>query len=900
MPFALFLSPHGHLHVREIAGPDDTAIDGPAGKRVHAAFADGQARGLLHVSTTELQTSLPPPFAYARDFARLYLTRLCQTPVDGASGTVPPIAPPSLTDLAFQVLQAPPMQGCEYLSPDVLLSWWSELDTLVRNEIEHHAGGVQAYLSERNPQWRLVGRVTFHLAENKRDPQHPFAFLATYIPKLSAQGRVQHEPLGKALQEYAGAKNRSALLSLLVPIQRATERSPFIKEMVESREIYHPLAWGPREAYRFLQDIPIFEESGLVVRVPDWWKSSRPPRPAVNVKIDARKGTALGVDALLDFSVNVTLDGEPLTQAELEQLLESVGGLVVLKGKWVEVDREKLAEALKHWKAVERETRANGLSFYEGMRLLAGVATRQDAAASALEERDWIGLTAGAALQETLAKLRSPESLAGTDPPGLHAQLRHYQQTGVSWLRFVTGLGLGACLADDMGLGKTVQVIGLLLHRKSNRTAGERDRARSSLLVVPASLLANWKAELERFAPTLSFLIAHPSETTTGKRPIEEQDARGLDLLITTYGMLSRALWLRERDWDLVILDEAQAIKNSGTRQSRSVKELKAAARIAMTGTPVENRLSDLWSLFDFLNPGLLGGAKTFAGLVKQMEANSSYQPLRTLVGPYILRRLKTDKRVIADLPEKVEVSAFCNLSREQAALYEQAVRDLAEKLEEAEGIQRRGLVLAQLMKLKQICNHPAQLVGTGDYSPAHSGKFQRLAELCEELGERQEKALVFTQFREITGPLAQFLESVFERPGLVLHGGTAVAQRRKLVESFQRDDGPPFFVLSLKAGGTGLNLTAACHVIHFDRWWNPAVENQATDRAFRIGQKRNVLVHKFVCRGTVEEKIDAMLAEKATLAGDVIDGAETLLTEMSDSQLLDFVKLDVHKALDT
>ena len=417
---------------------------------------------------------------------------------------------------------------------------------------------------------------------------------------------------------------------------------------------------------------------------------------------------------------------------------------------------------------------------------------------------------------------------------------------------------------------------------------------------MPASLLANWKAELERFAPSLSFRIAHPSENAPAKREIEEQDVRDLDLLITTYGMLSRTNWLKEFEWDLVILDEAQAIKNSGTRQSRTVKELKASARVAMTGTPVENRLSDLWSLFDFLNPGLLGGAKAFAGLVKQMEARSSYKPLRTLVGPYILRRLKTDKRVIADLPEKVEMSAFCTLSREQAALYEQAVRDLAEKLETADGMARRGLVLAQLMRLKQICNHPAQVTGAGDYTPEHSGKFQRLAELCEELAERQEKALIFTQFREITGPLSQFLAGVFGRPGLVLHGGTPVAQRRRLVESFQREDGPPFFVLSLKAGGTGLNLTAASQVVHFDRWWNPAVENQATDRAFRIGQKRSVLVHKFVCRGTVEEKIDEMIADKSSLAGDVIEGAETLLTEMSDKQLLDFVRLDVHKALDS
>jgi SNF2 family DNA or RNA helicase len=439
-----------------------------------------------------------------------------------------------------------------------------------------------------------------------------------------------------------------------------------------------------------------------------------------------------------------------------------------------------------------------------------------------------------------------------------------------------------------------------LLDRRANRTAENPGCPISSLLVVPASLIANWKTELQKFAPTLSFLIAHPSEKTSGTDQPQKNDTEVPDLHITTYGMLSRTEWLRKQDWDLVILDEAQAIKNSGTRQSRTVKELKTTARVAMTGTPVENRLSDLWSLFDFLNPGLLGTAKTFAELVKKMESGSSYQSLRTLVAPYILRRLKTDKRVISDLPEKVEMPVFCTLSREQAALYEQVIRDLAQALEDADGMKRRGLVLAQLMKLKQLCNHPAQLRGTGDYEPGLSGKFQRLSALCEELAERQEKALVFTQFREITGPLAQFLEQVFGRPGLVLHGGTAVSQRQRLVESFNRSDGPPVFVLSLKAGGTGLNLTAASHVIHFDRWWNPAVENQATDRAFRIGQRRNVLVHKFVCRGTVEEKIDAILTEKASMAGEVIDGAEMLLTEMSNEQLLDFVKLDIHKALDT
>jgi non-specific serine/threonine protein kinase len=351
-----------------------------------------------------------------------------------------------------------------------------------------------------------------------------------------------------------------------------------------------------------------------------------------------------------------------------------------------------------------------------------------------------------------------------------------------------------------------------------------------------------------------------------------------------------------------LVLDEAQAIKNAGSQQARAVKQLGAAGRIALTGTPVENRLSDLWSLFDFLNPGLLGDARAFARTAKNLaeRTDQPYAPLRRLVQPYILRRLKTDKRVIADLPEKTEVRAFCGLTREQAALYEQRVQELAKKLDQTEGIQRRGMVLAYLMQLKQICNHPAQWEGQGGYTDGRSGKFERLTTLCEELAERQERVLVFTQFREITEPLAQLLREVFGRPGLVLHGGTAVSKRRALVDDFQREDGPPFFVLSLKAGGTGLNLTAASHVIHFDRWWNPAVENQATDRAFRIGQKRNVLVQKFVCRGTVEEKIDALIEGKSGLARDLLDqGGEQLLTEMNDEDLLRIVALDIHKACD-
>ncbi len=373
----------------------------------------------------------------------------------------------------------------------------------------------------------------------------------------------------------------------------------------------------------------------------------------------------------------------------------------------------------------------------------------------------------------------------------------------------------------------------------------------------------------------------------------------GIDLVLTTYGLLLRQSWLQEQDWRLLILDEAQAIKNPSNRQTRAVKQLHATARIALTGTPIENRLGDLWSLFDFLSPGLLGSKTRFKNFVKSLSSRDSdqYAPLRNLVRPYILRRLKTDKTIISDLPEKTELHAWCGLSKAQTALYRQEVTRLATALETLDGIQRRGLVLASLMRLKQICNHPSQLLGDEQYDPRSSGKFARLAELCEEIASRQQKLLVFTQFREITGPLAAFLAEQFGRPGLVLHGGTPVKKRKQLVDEFQQEDGPPFFILSLKAGGTGLNLTEASHVVHFDRWWNPAVENQATDRAFRIGQRNNVLVHKFVCQGTVEEKIDALITEKTTLASDILEGgAETLLTELNNKELLELVALDVNK----
>jgi non-specific serine/threonine protein kinase len=611
--------------------------------------------------------------------------------------------------------------------------------------------------------------------------------------------------------------------------------------------------------------------------------------------VGARPPSAAGLDGLLDFHMDVTLEGEPLTDGEIAALLAGTDTLVLLRGRWVEIDRERLERAMRRFREAQALAERDGLTFAEAMRLLAGAAvtgTDRDTGTA-----DWSRVTAGPWLAETLRALRAPDGADAGPGPALRGTLRPYQKTGVRWMRLLSGLGLGACLADDMGLGKTVQVLALLLVQ--GRESAER---RPSLLVAPASLLANWAAEIERFAPGLTATIVHPSAMTAEQLGrVTPDELAGADLAITSYGTLLRVPALADTDWRLVVLDEAQAIKNPDAKQTRAAKALKAKARIALTGTPVENHLGDLWSIFDFINPGLLGTARQFAGYAKGLaeRTHNPYGPLRELVRPYILRRMKTDKSVIADLPDKTEVTAYCSLSRKQAALYARTVSDLADALEDSDGIQRKGIVLATMMRLKQICNHPSHWLDDDVWSEEDSGKWARLREIATVVAARQEKMLVFTQFREMTAPLATFLGGVFGRPGVVLHGSTAVKGRKALVQTFQNDETVPFFILSLKAGGSGLTLTAASHVVHVDRWWNPAVENQAADRAFRIGQKKNVLVHKFVCRGTVEERVDALIEAKKGLSEDVLAGSDEIdLTEMRDDDLLRLVALDLNAAM--
>ncbi|HET7506040.1 MAG TPA: DEAD/DEAH box helicase, partial [Kofleriaceae bacterium] len=841
--------------------------------------------GLLQLGTSEVSTALPPALGYWRSLAASYVAAVCARGEDTAA----PIAPPEEASLAGLAASAPPMLGGEYLDAALLAEHWSALDAAFTAALRDHGGSVGQLLASRHAAWQLVGRVHFNLAENRSDDDAPFAFLATYTTRLSARATAQHVPLGQALREYAGARAKAQLATLLAPVRRAADACPWLAEMVERGELFHPLRWSVADASRLLADLPALEAAGVVVRMPAGWGGARPARPQPTATVGARPAGVLGKDALLDFRAAVTLDGDPLTEREIAELLAGTDGLRLLRGRWIELDRAELRATLDRLRAIERATQ-DGLGFAEAMRLVAGVTLSGGPDDAAPRPR----VIAGAWLAETLAGLRTPAGLAAVDPgDALHATLRPYQAIGVRWLHVLSRLGLGACLADDMGLGKTMQIIALLL------TSREPPMAPPHLLVAPASLLGNWTSELARFAPSLRALVAHPSAMPASVlAAARAPDLSRVDLVVTSYGTLTRAPWLASTAWGLAILDEAQAIKNAGTRQARAAKALDARARVALTGTPVENRLGDLWSIFDFLNPGLLGDAAQFTRYTRRLDA-SGYGPLRELIRPYVLRRLKTDRTVIADLPDKTELTAYCGLSRKQAALYQQAVDDLAARLRATTGIERRGAVLASLLRFKQICNHPSHWLGDGDWREADSGKLQRVREIAEVIAAKQDKLLVFTQFREACEPIAAFLAGVFGRPGLLLHGNTAVKDRSALVRRFQDDDAEPFFVLSLKAGGTGLNLTAASHVLHFDRWWNPAVEDQATDRAFRIGQKRNVLVHKLVCRGTVEDNIDALIASKRALSRQLLEGAGELpLTELSDAELMRLVALDLDTAM--
>ena len=642
-----------------------------------------------------------------------------------------------------------------------------------------------------------------------------------------------------------------------------------------------------QEAYAFLRDaVPLLESEGVAVSLPKWWREDR---PRLRMRLDLRpaeEGSGGGapsmqLDALVSYDWKVALGDEDLSPEEITQLAMTKEPLVRVRGRWTEVQPSEVEAALRFM----------GQNARGRMRVFE--ALRQCYAADDLDTGLPVsGIRGFGWVERLLNATEWHAQVEDCEPPkGFLGELRPYQLRGVQWLDFLARLGLGACLADDMGLGKTIQLIGVLLHEREKRGA-----TGPTLLVVPMSLVGNWRRELERFAPTLSVLVHHGLDRRSGQAFVDE--AVGRDVVISTYALTHRDFeHLSAVQWHRIALDEAQNIKNPAAKQSAAVRSLRAVHRVALTGTPLENRLSELWSILNFLNPGYLGGAAEFrrrfaVPIERHHDANRASR-LRDLIRPFVLRRLKSDPSVQVDLPAKMEMKVFCNLTKEQAALYEAIVGEMLGQIERTEGIQRRGLILATLTKLKQVCNHPVQFLGDGTELPHRSGKCDRLVEMLEEVLAEGDRALIFTQYRQMGHLLERLLFTAFDRKVLFLHGGTTQRERDALVERFQRaTDDEPIFILSLKAGGFGLNLTAANHVFHFDRWWNPAVEDQATDRAHRIGQDRTVQVHKFVCLGTLEERIDALLAHKRSLADNIIGAGEEWITELSTLALRELFAL--------
>jgi len=640
-------------------------------------------------------------------------------------------------------------------------------------------------------------------------------------------------------------------------------------------------------ALAFLRETgPLLSGAGFGVLMPDWARKAR-----LGLRLTARKtssGSAVsgrqaqfGMEDLLSFRYDLALGDDALSAQELAELARLKVPLVRVRGQWVELDDRHLTAALKFLERGRSGTMTAAEVLGAAMGTGAGLAELGELPLIEVDADGWMG---------DLLSGQADERLVPAPPPaGFRGTLRPYQQRGLSWLSFLGGLGIGAVLADDMGLGKTVQLLSLLLARRSRP-------AEPSLLICPMSLVGNWQREAERFTPELAVHVHHGTERLAG--PEFASAISAADLVITTYQTAVRDLAaLSEVRWARVVCDEAQAIKNHLSRQAKAVRALPASSRIALTGTPVENQLSELWSIMEFTNPGMLGSQKAFreryAIPIERHGSPEAAQELRRVTQPFVLRRLKTDKSIIGDLPEKQEMKVWCNLTQEQASLYQATVTDMLTRIEDAsDDISRRGLVLATMAKLKQVCNHPAHLLGDGSRLPDRSGKLARLEELCEEIAAEGDKALCFTQYAEFGRTLQPYLAARIGCPVLFLHGGTTKKQRDALVTQFQEASEPVLFLLSLKAGGTGLNLTAANHVIHVDRWWNPAVEDQATDRAFRIGQRRDVQVRKFVCVGTLEERIDAMIEQKKALAEQIVGTGESWLTELSTAALREVLAL--------
>jgi SNF2 family DNA or RNA helicase len=789
------------------------------------------------------------------------------------------------------------LRQLDYLAPSE--RWLHSLTTndgvLKGNEqqLRDFAAAMYGWLDQlRSAAATAPFRTCFRLDQPDSESDQPLLWRVSYYLQAN-DDRSLLVPADKVWQERSGTLTflkrqfENPQERLLSDLGKATRVFPAIESSLRTARPKE-IALTTEQAYAFLREsVPLLEQSGYGVLIPTWWQKPS-ARVRVKLKVKPKAGSKtgrglLGLNNIVTYDWAVSVGDSELSDAEFESLVDLKMPLVRVRGQWVELRPEEIEAAIAFF---EKKRLKGDMTLGDALRI--GLGEEQSEvglAVAGIETEGWI--------KDLMDRLSNPAKIGAIKQPSqLHGQLRPYQLKGASWMAFLKQFGFGACLADDMGLGKSIQTISLLLH---NREQDELPCA-PTLLLCPMSIVGNWQRELQRFAPSLSVMIHHGAERLSDEAFLEE--AQQNDVVITTYALALRDQeHLAKIDWNYLVVDEAQNIKNEAAKQTKAIKGIKAQHRIALTGTPVENRLSELWSIMDFLNPRYLGSStefrRSFATPIEKYHDAKQAETLKQLIQPFVLRRVKTDKAIIKDLPDKLEMKVFCNLTQEQASLYEAVVKEMMEKIESSEGIERRGLVLATLLKLKQVCNHPAQFMSDGSDLAGRSGKLARLEEMLAEALAAGDKALIFTQFAEMGSLLRHYLQGALDSEVLFLHGATPKKQRDTMVQRFQEErHGPSIFLLSIKAGGVGLNLTAANHVFHFDRWWNPAVENQATDRAFRIGQLKNVQVHKFLCVGTVEEHIDQMIEEKKGLAESIVGSGENWLTEMSTEQLKDLFAL--------
>jgi SNF2 family DNA or RNA helicase len=742
-------------------------------------------------------------------------------------------------------------------------------------------------------EYQLAGKTLFRTCFELRSPApNQTSWTLAYFLQASSdqEFRIDAATVWNHPVEKITFQNRTIeqpLETFLRGLGLASRLYPVIGESLENPSPEY-CQLNPTQAYEFIKSVAWrFENSGLGVVLPASLANRGEVANRLGLKITAQtlpqKQGKLGLQSLLNFQWELAIGGQTISKSEFDQLVALNSPLVEINGEWVELRPQDIKTAQAFFESRKDQV---SLSLEDALRLSSGDT-------QTIEKLPVVSFEATGVLQELVTALTNHQAIETLAiPSSFQGQLRPYQERGIAWFAFLERWGLGACLADDMGLGKSVQFITFLLYLKEQKLLDK-----PTLLVCPTSVLGNWEREVRKFAPTLKVLQYHGDKRPKGKA--FEAAVKNHDLLITSYSLIHRDLQLLKTiNWQILALDEAQNVKNVDSKQSQAVRQLESNFRVALTGTPVENRLQELWSILDFLNPGYLGNKqffqRRFAMPIEKYGDTASLTQLRSLVQPFILRRLKSDRTIIQDLPEKQEMAVFCGLSVEQAKLYQKVVEDSLAEIETAEGLQRRGMILGLLIKLKQVCNHPAQYLKQDSLNNQDSGKLIRLEEMLDVVLEAGDRALIFTQFAEWGKLLKPYLESKFGREILFLYGGTSKKQREEMIDRFQQDpQGPPIMILSLKAGGVGLNLTRANHVFHFDRWWNPAVENQATDRVFRIGQTRNVQVHKFVCTGTLEEKIHDMIESKKQLAEQVVGGGEEWLTELDSNQLRDLLLLD-------